>query len=714
VQISEQIRTMPFVRLIIPFILGIFFGLKTETQIHWSIPFFLLAILFLIYFLPIIRNNFGLRYLFAIPVFLFFVSLGWFISVEKLNQNQHINLPEDALLIAEVQNDPKETEKSVSIKILVQAYRYKDEWHAGTGQAVVYLQKDSVAQSLKPGYLISFKPDFDSISNAGNPGEFDYAQYMAYHLIASQTYLKSGTWTLLGQNKQRFRIGFLNLRQKLLEIYEDAGLQGDELAVAAALSLGYKDKLQDDLRHAYSSSGAMHVLAVSGLHVGIIFMVLQYVLGFMGKIEKLIPFQVILIILFIWFYAFLTGLSPSVGRAAIMFSFISMGKLFRQNVNIYNILAASALVTLLINPLNITELGFWLSYLAVLSIVIFYKPIYHLLSPRNKILDKLWSLTAVSIAAQIGTAPLTVFYFNQFSNYFILTNIVVIPLATLIVYLAILVFVTSFIPTVAIFLGKMLGFLIKILNSSVFFIEDIPGAVSTGLYINQLQYVLLFLVIIFFGIYFLGAIRRFIWPSLVCLILFFSVGIYYNIMNQKDDVFLVYNLRGNTGINFILGNEHILFTDFDVAPLEKIRKNLSSFWLSEGISKEKYVNINKMGTSQFMFSNLFAIDNPSVYLKNYFIGFRDLEIVLIKDDYFSNKKSIEPLVVDYVILTNNAKIEPDKINELFKFKSIIVDGSNAWYYLEALIPKLIESQILYHDVTKDGAFIHYLSKETEN
>ena len=366
------------------------------------IPLVAWGFLLIFYFVSRGKPDYRISYVFALPVFLFIFLGGWYLSSFQLSKTKSVNLPEDSILIASITETPKETEKSVAVRIRVEAYRYHNDWYQTTGNAIVYLQKDTVASSLRAGMLISFHPEFDSIRNAGNPGEFDYANYMAYHMIASRTFLKSGSWCLLGDGAGSVKLWFLNLRNRLLNIYRESGLEGDEYAVAAALSLGYKDKLQDGLRHAYSSSGAMHVLAVSGLHVGIIFLVMQFVLGAFRRIKKLIFLQVSILVLSIWFYAMLTGMSPSVTRAAVMFSFISVGKLFRQNVNIYNILAASAFLTLVINPLSLSELGFWLSYLAVLSIVTFFPPVYALITPRSKLLDKLWSLVAVSIAAQIG------------------------------------------------------------------------------------------------------------------------------------------------------------------------------------------------------------------------------------------------------------------------------------------------------------------------
>jgi competence protein ComEC len=700
---------MPFVRLLFPLLIGIAFGVHSGVSISFLFPIIFGFLCFLLYALKPIRESFRFRYLLAIPIFLFLISTGWFLTTQALNQNTDIELPDEALLIARIDNEPKETEKSMSIRISVEAFRHQDKWFAGDGQALVYLQKDSLSKNLSPGMLISFKPKFNAIENAGNPNEFDYAKYMSYHMIASQTYLKSGTWKVLGESENfGFRLQFLKLRQKLLQIYQDVGLTGDEYAVAAALSLGYKDKLQDDIRHAYSSSGAMHVLAVSGLHVGIIFLVMQSLLGFMRRKKSLIPLQVAILILSIWFYASLTGLSPSVTRAAIMFSFISVGKLFGRHVSIYNILAASAFVTLIINPLNAAALGFWLSYLAVLSIVLFFPPIYGLIKTRFVLLDKLWSLVAVSIAAQIGTAPLTIYFFNQFSNYFILTNILVIPIVTFIVYLAMAVFVFSFIPVVAAFFGKILAWMVSLLNTSVFWIESLPASVSENLYLTQFQMIILFLVIIFGAILYFAAKRKLVWPVLSLLILFFGLGILRDIKNQSKEVFVVYNLRGNSGINCITGDEHVLFTDFETFDMESAKKQLGNYWLAEGVSKEKFVDLNQFG-QQYMFTNLMRIDNRRVFLKSGFVGFADIRALILVDDYYADKRVNKPVPVDYLIYTGDAVLPPERISKLFDFDLVIIDASLPFYRREQLITEFAEAGIPYYDVSEQGAFLHNIS-----
>ncbi|MFO7790840.1 MAG: ComEC/Rec2 family competence protein [Bacteroidales bacterium] len=697
---------MPMLRLLIPFMAGIALVLKTGFEPGFQVLILSGIICVLYLFLEKRFPFYASRWVTYVFVFLFFFFAGAFLAGHKLNNVKPVQIPDDALLLAEIQSQPKESENAFRADINVQAYKYKDAWYSGDGRAQVYFQKDSMAAEIQPGMLISFKPDFDSISNSGNPAEFDYAKYMTYHMIASSTYLESGSWKVIDQTETgSLRHYMLDLRNHLLDVYRQAGLDGDEFAVAAALSLGYKDKLHDKLRHAYSASGAMHVLAVSGLHVGIIYMVLFSLLSPLRKKKKLVYVQVLIIVAAIWFYAMLTGLSPSVTRAAIMFSFISVGTLFKQHININNILAASAFVTMAFNPFVLTELGFWLSYLAVLSIVTFYKPIYELVRVKQPVLDKLWALVTVSIAAQIGTAPLTIFYFNQFSNYFILTNIMVIPVVTIIVYAAMLVFVVShIIPVLAIYAGKALAFMVGLLNDVVFFIEKLPGSVSENLYISPVQMLLLYCTILMGSIMFMKGKRQYAWVVMGLIIVFLSIDIVRNVKSVENNKFLVYNLNNYSAVNCIVGSDNVLFTDIPEQENTLLDKQLSGYWLSEGVQKEKIVNLNKTG-SRYMFTNLFSIDNPYVFMKDLFIGFKDLRVLIIRDDRYTNVRGKNPIELDYLILSSDAGIDMSSITSLFRFEKLILDSSFPWYKRQDLKKELAKHNIPVHDVVEDGAFI---------
>lgn len=232
----------------------------------------------------------------------------------------------------------------------------------------------------------------------------------------------------------------------------------------------------------------MHILAVSGLHVGIIFIILSKLLFFLERHKYGKILQSALIILILIFYAMLTGLSNSVIRATIMFIFICFGRMFTRQVNIYNTLSASAFIMLLYNPYSIMDVGFQLSYLAVISIVFFQPKIYSLLNLRYKFPDYIWQLVSVAIAAQIATFPLTIHYFNQFPVYFILSNILIIPFVSIIIYGALILFCFSFSTNISYIIAKGLQLITLVLNKNVEFIKDLPLSKIDSLIIDKFKF----------------------------------------------------------------------------------------------------------------------------------------------------------------------------------------------------------------------------------
>ena len=303
------------------------------------------------------------------------------------------------------------------------AIKDSNEWHHPKGKMILYFEKDSASvSSLSYGdyFYVYGKPN--RVKAPSNPGEFDYKRFLERKGIYHQLYLASDRWIEIDKQKENPIYRFaLNCRAYLLDILQEKGLKGAEYAVASAILLGYSDKIDAKLLQEYSGAGAMHILCVSGLHVGIVYVVFSMLLFFLGKTDRSRFLKSMLLILLIWSYAVLTGLSPSVMRASAMFSLVAIGQNMRRDTNIFNTLSASAFILMLIDPLIILNLGFQLSYSAVLGIVLLQPPIYRIFTIKSKILDKIWTIIAVSIAAQIGTLPITLYYFHQFPNYFFLS-----------------------------------------------------------------------------------------------------------------------------------------------------------------------------------------------------------------------------------------------------------------------------------------------------
>ncbi len=259
--------------------------------------------------------------------------------------------------------------------------------------------------------------------------------------------------------------------------------------------IGYKDDLDRNLVNAYAQTGVAHIIAISGLHLALIYSLIQFFFERIKMVKKLSWIKPVMISSSLWLFSFLSGASPSVLRSATMFSFIVIGKQLSKSGSIYNSLAASAFLLLCYNPFWLWDVGFQLSYGAVLSIVVFMKPVYHWFFIQNKILDLIWKSAAVTIAAQILTSPVSIYYFHQFPNYFLFTNLLAVPLSSLVLLGELFVCITSFIPAVANVAGALVSRLIFILNSFIEHMQRLPFSMCEHLYITLTQLILFILLL---------------------------------------------------------------------------------------------------------------------------------------------------------------------------------------------------------------------------
>ncbi|MFN7013954.1 MAG: ComEC/Rec2 family competence protein, partial [Bacteroidia bacterium] len=589
--------------------------------------------------------------------------------------------------------------------INVLAIKSNKQWNATSGKALIYFQKDSAVSHLKTGDRITFEPNFKEIKEPQNPAEFNYKQYLAFHLIYRQTYLKSGKWQKVGSgstfNLKRIAEAW---RNKLLSIIEQNNISGNEAAVLSALLVGYKDKLEASIVRSYSGSGAMHVLAVSGLHVGIIYVIISSVFFFLDKIKYGIIVKTIIILLLLWAFGFITGLSASVLRASTMFSFVAAGKAFNRSSNIYNTLAASAILLLLINPYMITEVGFQLSYLAVIGIVTFQKGFYNLIEVKNKWMDKIWLLTTVSIAAQISTFPLGLLYFHQFPNYFLLSNLVVIPLATLIIHIGILMFILSPVPLLAKYAALITNKLLFALNYCVNYFEKLPYSITEGIYISVVETILIYLIIILITLYLTDKHKQYLFASLFCIIILLCYNAYEKSLQKTQKSFLVYNIPGISALNFIDGSENILFTDLKLLNEEnKLTFHLKNNWIKAGLDKEKVVSVKELN-KPINIKTLYTINNTRLFVRENFISFYNTRIFYLNEETLLSFTPSKKIDVDYIILSNNNRLKLSEIVKYFNFKTIIIDSSNSNYHTNKWLKEAIHLGINVYSVRDKGAF----------
>lgn len=554
-------------------------------------------------------------------------------------------------------NNPIAKQKSIKLTGKIIAVLKDNKKIVTSGKAIIYVNKDNFSNKLKYGDILIGKAFINTIDKPKNPFEFNYKDYLKFHNIYQTAYFSENNWKLYNTKKGNKLITQLfKLRTYLYTVIDNYVEGNKEKAIANAILIGKKDLLDFELIRAYSTSGAMHVLAVSGLHVGIVYLILNSLLFFLNhnKTKFLKPF---ILVILIWMYALLTGASPSVLRAATMFSFIAIGTSLKQYVNIYNTIAASALILMLINPYIITEVGFQLSYLAVLGIIFLQPKIYNLFYTKNYVLDKIWAITAVSMAAQTATFPLGILYFHQFPNFFLISNLIVIPIAFIIVYLGVALFIFSFLPFFAKIIGFVLGKVIFILNQSVSFIDKLPYSLSSGMHISLLECYLIYTLIIAISFAFIYRNKIALKIALTTAILLSISLSYHKLNNGKNAYITVYHVPEQSVIELNSGYNRYsyfdkIFKENESQLLFRVKHN----WWGTYTTKQQFFDLNK------------PIE---------FINFKNNQILII-DSNFKLPNNI--IKVDYCILSHQKKLYLSSFTQKIKAKKYIFDSSNKSYY----------------------------------
>ncbi len=362
-------------------------------------------------------------------------------------------------------------------------------------KVLVYFNNDGVSGQVTGSSWIITDKILQPIENFKSL-DFDYKKFCRLRHIYSQLYLKENEYSIVPYTGTKSALSVLDsLRKKILVVIKKYVPSKSENGLLEALMVGFTDDLDPVLLKSYADTGVIHIIAISGLHLALICQFLQIILFQKGKNKSGRWIKLFVMISCLWGYSLLSGASPSVIRAAGMFSLSLFAKNIFRETTLYNILAASAFLLLCYDPFWIFDTGFQLSYAAVLSLGLFAKPIRDFLPLQNKMLNGLWNATSVSIAAQILTTPISIYYFNRFPTYFLVANLLAVPLSSLILAGGILLCVCYPIHPLAQYVGWILEILIKALNGFIDHLSGLPGAVVTNLRISFPGIILLYAVI---------------------------------------------------------------------------------------------------------------------------------------------------------------------------------------------------------------------------
>ena len=409
---------------------------------------------------------------------------------------------------------------------------------------MAYFQKTDAALTLSYGDMLAFQTPIEPVAPPKNPGEFDYRKHLERRGVSGTVYLKESDWMPLGVKRANALFAFAyRFRERMIENMERCGVTDDELSVGAAILLGYDDSLPVQVRHNYVAAGAMHILCVSGMHVGIIYLLASFLLGLLGKSKMAMCVKRIILLLLIWFYALITGLSPSIMRSALMISMVVFGELIHRKGFTINSIAASAFVLLLINPNNLFAIGFQLSYVAVVGIVLLQKSL------------------PVSVSAQIATMPFTIYYFNQFTPYFWLSNLLMGPLSFAVILSGMLLLIFSWVPIMNVLLGKIVWYGLHWMNAVAAGIEWLPLSLIKGLYLDDVQFGMCLVLLVLFWLFINLRKKRMMMEMLVLSsVLVFTMALRTQRL-ARQSMMMLYSVRNHTAIVVSQGFSSVLICD---------------------------------------------------------------------------------------------------------------------------------------------------------
>lgn len=554
------------------------------------------------------------------------------------------------------------------------------------GNIVLYFQKASSILNLDYGSQIIITKNLQPIKNSNNPGTFNYERYAAFQDIYYQVYLKPNEFVILNTKEENAFSKFIfQTRKKIVSILSTY-IPGDkESGLAEALLIGYKDDLDMTLVQSYSNTGVVHVVAISGLHLGLIYWLLNLLLKPFYKRKHTRWLKPVLVIAGLWLFAILAGAGPSVIRSAVMFTCIVIGESLKRPTSIYNTLAASAFLLLSYNPFWLWDVGFQLSYAAVLSIVIFMKPIYDWFYIQNKMLDFIWKLNTITIAAQILTVPVSIYHFHQFPNYFLFTNILAVPLSSLIVLGEILLCTVSIIPLLAKYAGIALHWLIWVMNSFVEHMGSLPFSLWDSLYFSIPQLILLYAAIIGLSFWLLQKTKTGLKAGLIFFIGFMMLRSWSFYQSSQQQKIIVYNVPQHTAIDFINGREYGFVGD--------------SILLEDDFLRNFHLKPSRILHRMNLTDSLNTLSTTN----NYFL-FGDKKILLIDTNYRFEPLP-EKIKADIVILSKNPKLYINNLLKSVDCKQIIIDASNSKWKVDKWQQDCSNAGLPCFSVVDKGAFV---------
>ena len=517
-----------------------------------------------------------------------------------------------------------------------------------SGRIIVNIRKDSLGHDFEIGNTLQIKTVLNENNPPNNPNQFDYSKYLENKQIYAQIYVDMDEISISSTIEKNIWYYTSKLRTTIIHNLEKSNFHKTELNVAIALILGQQQDISQQIIRDYQYAGAVHILSVSGLHIGFILLFVTFILKPLPNTKRGSFIKLIIILASLSLFGIIAGLAPSVVRSVTMFSFVAIGNHLRKSVNIYHTLLVSILIILLFEPSFLFDVGFQLSYIALFFIIWLQPLLSALWLPKSKVSKYIWDILSVSFAAQIGTLPLSIYYFHQFPGLFFITNLVIIPLLSFIMVLGVLVMALASLGYVPFFLARPLEWSIYYMDKIINWIASLEQFIIQNISFNYSLLICSYLLIVAVIIW----LKKPNFTKLIIVLISIiilqitSTKNHYNIQNQQELV--VFNIKRNTLITARNGNHVTLYANDSI--LKKARKNTI--------------------LNSYLVGNFSVLDTKIRIPNTVFFNGKKILIMDSSGIYPINSKP------DILLLTQSPKINLERLFQTLKPRIVAADASN--------------------------------------
>jgi competence protein ComEC len=676
-----KLLNFTIIKLTFCLIIGIIIGFNFNIELHLSflISIILLTSLGLSIFL--IKKNYKKYFWIGLLIFTTTISVG----ILTVNINNQLNFKNHYSKKDVVTNDAI---YSINFRIreILKPSLYHNKYVIDvlelnnvtvSGKLLLNIEKDSTKANLKVDEILQTRSNFQAINSPLNPHQFNYKSYLQKKHIYHQLYI-TNTQLLKISTQKHTLFGYASqLRERINKNLKQSNFKEDELAIINALLLGQRQDISKDIYDSYAQAGVIHILAVSGLHVGIILLLLNFMFKPIEHFKYGKVIKILFIVVLLWSFAIIAGLSASVTRAVTMFSIVAIGINLKRPTNIFNTLAISMFVILLFKPLFLLDVGFQLSYLAVFSIVTIQPILYKLWKPKLKIIDYFWQIFTVTLAAQFGVIPVSLYYFHQFPGLFFISNLVIIPFLGFILGFGIFIIILSLLDTLPSLLANLYGNIINLMNDFVGWISQQEQFLFKNISFGILEVIVSYIFIV--SIVNLYKKRNYISMlffliSIVCI----QSAFLYNKFQSTTNELIVFHKSRFSIIGMKQKNQLLLHHNLDKVSL-KNNSIVTNFKVGEHIVETKTDSLQSIYLLNN--KNLLVVDSLGIY-------------------------KVKSFKASIVLLRNSPKINLKRLIDSLQPELIISDGSNFKTYQERWSVACEEQKIPFHQTGKKGAYVY--------